>query len=238
MSTKAKDLDKRTGLPWGYEDLGLRLRNSIVMYKSKPVIITAIGMTQDSDPCLEATGEEGEIKIPLPSRHLDVRPFPLGYLPKTKSFISDSFAARLPVRRYKQGLDEENLIMPNNPMRPIEAWGKSELGMLGNCIDNRYPSLKEALTAVEQYTGVVKSFARKWAVSSKKDGNTLLIYRGREIGYIRDGQPVLQEEYSYLKEALDEDRAGTKRLKPSPVKAKDKLDYLGNIINCAEVNNV
>lgn len=183
-----KDLDPDTGLPFLARDLGMRLKDSVVMFNKRPVYVDVIeGTTLGVQDLL--SGEQ--IAVNLPHDSLDIRPVPLGYINTERGTY---YAARVPVRRYKQGLNTSNLRLHNNGSVRISSLLTSKA--LGRCIMGSYPSFSVALrNALE---GKPRAWARRWAVYGDD-----VSYRGRRVGHVSNRSVVLDGSYLFLKEELE-----------------------------------
>lgn len=128
--------------------------------------------------------------------HLDdinTCPVPLGYT--NTSNYGALYLERMPVRRYRQGLRRDNMICKDGIRVDVISWANIDKTIRGD-----YPTLKEAYKSTAS-TGRSMAWARNWAV----DGAGIL-YKSNKVGLFKAGLvPVLEKNFTYLKEALEEE---------------------------------
>jgi hypothetical protein len=186
------DLDKKTGLPYQQRDLQMRLGSSLVMHKGRPFYVVEIDGLQVSGYYTD-TQKIG--RFTLPNKQLDIRPVPLGYVNTTSDVL---YCSRLPHRRYKQGLNSANLVV-NKRVHSLDRLIKSV--SMAKLINNEFPSMEDAYARMNKHSGC--AFHRYWAFVRQDDG-VHLHYRGIEVGKYQSGNLVLLENFTYLKEELED----------------------------------
>tara|TARA_B100000929_G_C15511743_1_gene421158 strand:- start:35815 stop:36393 length:579 start_codon:yes stop_codon:yes gene_type:complete len=114
---------------------------------------------------------------------------------------------RQPMRRWKQGIDFRALVCPYSGIRPR---GLLTLEDLAKCLENVYPSFEEAshtqrsLNPFKQREELHSlAFCKTFSVSEGPSG-LLLNYKGREVGVVERGNPVLAPKFEWLRESLQE----------------------------------
>lgn len=207
-------LNRKTGLPYLPEDVSMRLGQSVVMYDGDPVYIDSVLQDEPDDPprlyvCrlrpiskqLPNTICPSEC-IELPDPRLDINPVKLGYVNiTTRDKVRATYTSRSPVRKYKQGLNNQNIHFAEVHM--LEPFDQPILQSvaLGDCILGKYPTYEEALKKVQH--GCVVAFHRRWAISMDEVGVTNLQYRGQRVGVAVENEFSLGRHYHFLKEELE-----------------------------------
>lgn len=121
---------------------------------------------------------------------IDTCPVPLGYVNTTKGC---HFLERMPVRRYRQGLRRDNMILKNGLNAGVLAWKDIAKTIVGT-----FPTFKAAMETAKKIISPV-AWHRHWAI----DGNGQLHYKGNVVGVMQGRAQVLGKKYQYLKEALE-----------------------------------
>ena len=159
------------------------------------------------DTVVEVTDlvELSEIKIPY--CRLNFRDIKLGFLPR--DLYSDIYLSRLPLRNdWRQGIRDGSVITDGGACNLTE----SGAGLYAIQQSN-YPRLFEACEMLETFRGrplddgvsMKKAFSRHFAVGFEgKRTETLLHYKSWTIGEMVAGVPLLDEDYMYLAERLEE----------------------------------
>lgn len=184
-------------------DISLRLKHSVVMYNKAPVQV--MDVVDKGVVVVQGliTGDVERVDVNL----LDLQPShaPLGYVVHPSGVY---LAMRKPVRKFKQGLTQENLIIrkvleekrgePRMPERSLR-FNSPEIGrtMLG-----MYDSVGEAFQQVRKGKSKLVPFHRDWAVADYDD-ELSLVYRGEVVGFVGDASVKLLPERFYLKEGLE-----------------------------------
>lgn len=186
-------------------DVELRLRHSLVMWEKRPVIVQA---AESKDKVIVEdmlTGRNSSVRIE--SLNLSPDAAKLGYV------IDDRtgrvfFSMRKPIRKYKQGLTQENFFAFNALEKPSErlfGQGRSEVSPfskgVAKTILGTFPDIGEAFQAVRSGGAKIMPFSREWAVGEKED-ELCLMYRGDVVGYVGDQSVKLLPERFYLQEVL------------------------------------
>lgn len=188
------NLDRRTGLPYMVDDLNMRLSNSLVMHDGEPFYITEIEGTTVYGLYTEDQ-ERGEFT--LPTKKLDIRPVPLGYVNTARHA---AYCTRMPHRRYKQGLNSACIVID------IPLQGKDEMirsKAMARAILGKYPSIDEVIEKLD-VNARSAAFHRYWALSKNAKKEYDLSYRGLHVGAFERGNLSLMENYRYLAEELED----------------------------------
>lgn len=186
-------------------DVELRLRNSVVMFNQRPVLVNAVENRNIVivEDMLTGRSERAEVNA------LDLSPdsAKLGYVIAEGGEVY--FAMRKPTRRYKQGLTTENFLA----FKALEKPSDKEMAnvrthlhpfnkYVARTILGQFPDMGEAFQKVRDGRSRIVPFHREWAVAEKDDELSLL-YRGDVVGYVGDRSVKLIPERFYLKEVLE-----------------------------------
>jgi hypothetical protein len=210
------------------DDARMRLRNTIVLYRGVPVIITNVFNGEEPGEVVRVTiaelphkggagGEdpferrpvrlgdaplkEGEQRKFLSSKHFDIAPFKLGYVNSQKGAF---YCTRLPNRIQKQGLCGENFRAFDNFGRQVPYASfvacKETPAMIGNI----YPSFDLALRSLEQVPSV--AFCRDFSLVKDEVVPELvyLYHKGAKVGFFSKSEITLGKKFACLKESLQE----------------------------------
>lgn len=114
------------------------------------------------------------------------------------------YVERLPVRKWRVGLDLTNLGIHTFP-ECGENYRKSKAefetltcSAIAKAVFGEYPSYKEVYKAVQRYNGVM-AFDKQFAISS--DGE--LFYKQHRVGEATNSGPVLLKQYKYLEQVME-----------------------------------
>jgi hypothetical protein len=193
------------------EDASMRLRNTVVLYKGDPVYITRLERGTEDEifrvyyrPLPLKPGDEAEARKFISSKYFDIAPFRMGYLNDLKN--GAYYCKRSPNRIQKQGLCGENFVARthNGKGIPFNVFITNPEVVL--MINNVYPTLTQAIKALEKSPGV--AFSRDFCLV-RDEVLTDLIYiyhKGEKVGLLQrdDGSVRLAAKFRCLKEALEE----------------------------------
>jgi hypothetical protein len=154
----------------------------------KPIFV--YNVTQEKGE-IEVVSEIGEVFL---LKNIDLTPVELGYVNIEHSAF---YTMRKPVRGvWRQGLCNNNMVcirfdgqIRNIPV-PCEE--------LYNCIKGIYPRFEDVVNKVQRKDYTV-GFSRSFAMN-----NSTLFYKGKTVGLINRGIPVLNPQYNYLEPRLNE----------------------------------
>ena len=177
-----------------------RLGSTIITYKGKALYVTGI------DRSLKIHGHlilhEEEVVVDQRDPEVSLVCPPVGYINLGHGAV---YFMRQPVRRWKQGLDARALVSPYNDMRER---GRLSNELLARCIEGDYPSFEKAIET-ERVVNPFKpaesssiAFCREFSVGKEEEG-LILNYKGREVGVVEGGRPILKTNYHWLAEALE-----------------------------------
>lgn len=206
------------------DDARMRLRNSVVLYKNDPVLITDVirgegdeilrvkfnalpvqGLPVRNNPFGEVRRKEqpkddAEERKYISSKHFDIAPFELGYVNATRPF----YCTRLPNRIQKQGLCAENFKGCFN-----NGGGASWALFLASpettaMIKGDYPTFEQAAANVHKKKEI--AFSRYFCLVQDEVIPDLLFlyYKGSKIGFLQKKEVTLGKNYECLKESLEE----------------------------------
>lgn len=146
--------------------------------------------------------EHGDIVL---LQGLDLRPARLGFINWQGSAL---YLQRAPLRKYKQGLSSQSLLVDDSPTRGRKD-SVMECGLpFINMWRGIYPSFEEALDMVLRMGVLSCSFHRDWAIQRGimpyENSSLFLRYKNHErVGGVSSDQRLeLNNQRSYLKEAL------------------------------------
>ena len=178
----------------------MRLRNTIVLYNSKPVYVK--GVHEDGEVTgwslenVEYSGRHGvsEYIADWTDEGWDIGPFKLGYVNVTKS--SCVYCYRMPVRKFRQGLSRDNVKVIKGKYEDLLNKNLTAL------VERKYPTLEQVLENTKFFDGVWRqAIHRLVGVNSKgkvgyKNMNTI-----GDISF-STGEIELKSEYEYLRNFL------------------------------------
>lgn len=182
-------------------DVELRLRHSVVLFESKPVIVMDV---QDVENVVVQDILSGDVKR-VKVAELDLQPShaPLGYVMTQHGVY---MAMRKPVRKFKQGLTQDNLIVKGVLQKrgedvPRRAVHFSSIELAKTMIGD-FPDIGKAFKMVRRGDARIVPFSRDWAVADHED-DLSIVFRGEVVGYATDNSVKLLPERFYLKESLE-----------------------------------
>jgi hypothetical protein len=209
-----------------YGDLRLRLKNSIIRYNGHPIfIMDALGTGELMYKTLEDLDRNphypGDL-VHSDDPGIDIDPVPLGYVNLRGK--DAQYFVRVPWRRYRHGLTPESMSIMTpvgqleHPqyVKPEEAFSWVDLS---DTIRGRYPYFEDILEWFKHRnqpagTGSLVAFDRECALNRL---NLNFHYKGMKVGQFRyqrvdpddywqgvEGRLILDEDYRYLKETLEE----------------------------------
>lgn len=182
-------------------DVELRLRHSVVLFERKPVIVMDVRDVENVVVQDILSGDDKHAKV----SELDLQPShaPLGYVMTPHGVY---MAMRKPVRKYKQGLTQDNLIVKgvlqkrgeDVPRRPVH-FSSVELAktMVGD-----FPDIGKAFQSVRSGDKKIVPFSRDWAIADHED-DLSIVFRGEVVGFATDNSVKLLPERFYLRESLE-----------------------------------
>ena len=203
------------------DDARMRLRNTVVLYKGEPVLITHIVNNDDKDGIFrvkfqtlptskmkeerfdpfDKDAEEKEQRKYISSKHFDIAPFRLGYVNGQKGTF---YCSRLPNRIQKQGLCGENFRGVNNAGQAVpfaNFLGAKETPAM---VAGRYPSFDKAVSLLDKVSSI--AFDRDFCLEKDEVFPELLYlyHKGKRVGYMSKDEVTLGAKFKCLKENLEE----------------------------------
>lgn len=206
------------------EDAQMRLRHTVVLYKGRPVYITAIGMGTGDEifrvhykelplvsperprRIMDEEGEEGDGKRKyISSKHFDIAPFRMGYVNRP-SGGGAFYCSRMPNRMQKQGLCGENFRAFDNFGRQLDFNTFVSCKETVAMVENNYPSFDVALKSLDKIASV--AFNRDFALAKDPviPDLVFLYHKGEKVGMIapKTREVTLGDKFKCLKESLQE----------------------------------
>lgn len=172
-----------------HEYANSRLTETVVKLEDEPVYVYAVkrGMLVDYAPIREINNIK---KCQVDD--LDLKPVKLGYLNHVRGL---NYLMRMPKRNdWRQGLRFGNFTGLGFDVRHLRYED------LYDVIKGNYQSFEQAIKALKSKAVRGQAWSRDWAIVE----NDCLAYKGRPVGALIDGKPVLTTENLYLREALEE----------------------------------
>lgn len=184
------------------EDLKQMFLESVCMYKNKPYHITRISGGREAT-CRNLLTQREEV-LPIDEEKWSAPTQRLGYCN-----IQDGVAylSRIPIRRYKVGLSQENLkvvigkgFLFKNGANFITTYLQSLTSIeLADCIMGKYPDVHKAYEMCRDGKQKVVAFDRQFAI----DGRGRIFYKNKEVGFITKlpvklNEIVFAAEYNHL----------------------------------------
>lgn len=162
-----------------------RLLNTFLQHNGEAIYVTNISPDDDFVPSASVLYSDGRVRA-IPLKELSHLPIPLGYVPQTTSHY---YLERLPRRKWKQGIHQENTVC----IRKDGGQGGIEFSMLQALVKGNYAPKEEAIAKGG-------AFSPSFFVHKKTD---TLWYRGQFVGDIKEGRIVLNAGKEYLHRRLE-----------------------------------
>ncbi len=189
---------------------------SVLYYDRHPVLVSRANVAMDLGR-REYSSQLGYTPLPFINRPNDEPkhwafwddpkwsegPFRLGYVNGLTSLDLTTvafMASRIPLRRWKQGLSDENLFLANGD----GFWSILQHKEFTNMLTGSYPSMQ---TAQERLGDKVRrvAFSRHWAVGLEDDKAKSLWFRGNKIGEAASFEKLQpSKKYEWLREPYSE----------------------------------
>jgi len=188
------------------EDANMRLKDSVIRGPDSPLFVHDC-LSKSTISCSRITergiSDEAEMKK-LKSFKEDLSAIPLGYVNHDGAAY---YLQRMPIRRYKQGINSRNVRACYEGRDILGSDSKISLlrgSGFYHMYNSDYPSFEQALDMIGKGGGAFTAFCRTWAVL--KDGvNIGLMYKGRKVGVVEKGDMCsLDASRIYLNESLQE----------------------------------
>lgn len=165
-----------------------KIANSVVRHRGHPVLVQRSARKRNHWEVMRLSDKRS---YTVHRGYLDLSPIPLGYVQVLNRAV---YVSRVPTRSWKIGLSSCNLSSGTIGFQNLIG-----LSNFSQTVKGEFPSLEECL---EEGEGS-RAFSRNWAIKML-DKTTLLSYRGKDVGYIVDGEPQLVKCYEFLQEDLEE----------------------------------
>lgn len=207
------------------EDARLRLKNTVVLYRGAPVMITEVSRGEDNEtpfrvfmkelPIVDKAAprprgarvvlgeepEDGAKRKYISSKHFDIAPFKMGYVNKPEGVF---YCSRLPNRVQRQGLCHENFMGQYNDGKIVDFYTFTNCKESVAMVAGDYPSFDEAMQIVKKAPSV--AFDRDFSLQKDETFPQLIFmyHKGIKAGVIVDGNMTLSKKHVCLKENLGE----------------------------------
>jgi hypothetical protein len=193
------------------EEAESRLRSTVVMYDGKPVwvdhVVRGTGPSGLSVQIYSLPRLREKREVDLFDPKLNMRNIPLGYV----NYGHDAlYLTRMPARRFKQGLNSENVHIPRDKMFNEHGdrinWGTiySSQGF-ADSMSGKFPSFEEAakkLADESEFKSV--AFSRVFALSRNPLGLNILLYKGNEVAWSESHAFKLPGNKSFLQQVIEQ----------------------------------
>lgn len=180
-----------------------RIRNTIVKTPDQPLLVERFAEQEDDAGNVKRLalgfGLDSEDLVSVPTDDIDLTPFRLGYVNKYSRAI---YIVKVPKRQdWRQGLRLEQLQSLSGVA--IKYLNNRDLRHM---LMNKYPTLDECVLKLEEalaegnHTNVGFAWHYDWALLE----GFKVQYRGnRIVGQLVNNQVILDDQYTYLREALE-----------------------------------
>ena len=139
----------------------------------------------------------------LPNRAIDMNPVPLGMLNGEEDGVW--YMSRVPSRKWKVGLYSGNLHHYNHSNPGLYRGPDIQGQAMRDCIVGKYPDYDAVMRRIRAGKKKRLAFSRRFAVDQ---GNLLFKTTQAPVGIAERGEPLLFDQFNYLKEVLEEDLNG------------------------------
>lgn len=177
-----------------------RLEGTILFYRNKALYVR--GITDDLQVAGDIILSQKSVTVSQQDPELSMACPEVGYI---NTEHGAHYFMRQPMRRWKQGIDLRALVSPHSGIR---ARGILELSHLANCLENTYPTFDQACNIGKSLNPFKPTevdsiaFCKSFSVKQGTEG-LMLHYKGREVGVVENGNPVLSTKFSWLNESLE-----------------------------------
>jgi hypothetical protein len=195
-------------------DASRRLRNSIIMYKKKPIYVATVdgpsGITSARNIALHVsllpyTGR-GTFVVMLDDPDLCIHGMTLGYI----NYGNAVYYRRQPNRNNVQGLSSDNLVgEPLMDSLDVPSFTSLITGTeFSNMMENKYPTIAEIEALFKANERINKSQAFDRVLAIENDvfrGDQIVYYKNQKIGFGRvltGSGLILHKDYRHLREQL------------------------------------
>ena len=177
----------------GLADVRQKLESSVLLYKKKPVLFQKVNENLTEARIFDMMAQKEEV-VPFDEKEFQPPVPRIGMINIAGSVV---YAKRIPIRRNKLGLSNENLIVEllENAVYPdkIERARDEIRGLkskaLAETLLKKYPTLRQAFRKLSQFDGTI-AFDKQFAVTSDQK----LLYKHKVVGthdfenlYLNDG---------------------------------------------------
>jgi len=180
------------------EDVHMRLNNSIVRYKTRPVrVLQHQGLTINLVDLV--TGDLAVANISANSPDLDISSPPLGYANVSGNLV---YVSRCPARKQKQGILMDELMYHRDPKELGEGYAFTELTtkQIAECISGEHPDLDYVTKSIHNGKWHGGAFHRRMGLCmiDRLVQSLDIRYMCNSIGvYIPKGRVALMTEKMY-----------------------------------------
>lgn len=196
-----------------------RLKGCMIFYQGRPHIVQQATdnrrgppVTLHLSPCFRGDWDGLYIQVPLDSRDLNYTSMKLGYVNDGREAV---YLMRRPVRRYRQGINGENLTSSLYRFNPEVIYHTFAANRLSNLsrevaanLSGVYPAYEAAVEAVIEGDAWSRAFTRELAVEGDRLGFLTLCYKGERVAakFREDANFRLPKRYHFLAETLEQER--------------------------------
>lgn len=181
-------------------DLKTMYQRSLILWKNQPCYVSDI--TEDYKFTLFDLGTQKYKRVKWIPENFVPPSVRIGYVNLGTNCV---YMHRIPARRYKIGLNEENieLVQQEHELSRAEKemanhiLGRMDSINLYNSLMGNYPGIENALEEAVENNGYV-AFDKQFAIGPNKD----IYYKGKRVGEFREGGVQFYSGYSHLSKAL------------------------------------
>lgn len=171
------------------EDIQQKYEGSVVMFEKRPVLFKKVAGDYSCRIFDLMAQKEEQVLFSMKSF---LPPAPrIGMVNINGSVV---YVVRNAIRRYKLGLSRENISVQALPVdypdgraaNYIALVGSLERKELGEALLNKYPTLREAVRRVSQFSGAC-AFDKQFAVDSEGE----ILYKTQAVGRLENGKDIV-----------------------------------------------
>jgi hypothetical protein len=181
-----------------YEDLRTMFLRTLVIYKGSLVFVSEIGPDRNCALFWLKTQKQRVVQNPFDS--FTTQAMRIGMVNIHSHCV---YVERLPVRKWRCGVDLSNLSVHNFPeggenyRQSKETFHTLTCSAISDAVFGVYPTYKEVYDHLQKFNGVM-AFDKQFAISSEGD----LYYKTTRVGSATQDGPEFTLKYQYLKQVM------------------------------------
>ena len=203
------------------EEVTLRLADTVVMYEGHPYYVSTVSThTPDENHTILGLKELPSFKLVknvlISDRALTYRKFNLGFCNVKNSSV---FVQRIPVKKWKQGLNNDNVSLTDVKYVQTEPFSDNEIGLedyydgsfatlirtkaFVNMMTDTYPTFKYCIDYLDTPGNLAIAFNKDFCIINDKIGCKFLLHQLTKVARIEGTTCYLPSPYRFLSEALN-----------------------------------